>query len=211
MSRIHVLIADDHAIVRDGLALVINSEPDMRVAGLASDGEAAVLAAVEHEPDIAILDMRMPKLGGVAAIRALRERCPDTKVLVLSMYADERLASAALAAGAHGYVGKHVSSEELLRAIRAVHKGVKLAETVDTERERDPDGESSTLSLREREVMQLVIAGHPGRVIADKLGVTKSSVDTYRARVFQKLGVNDRAELLARVASGNVELGEREP
>jgi DNA-binding NarL/FixJ family response regulator len=183
----------------------------MRVAGLASDGEAAVLAAVEHEPDVAILDMRMPKLGGVAAIRALRERCPDTKVLVLSMYADERLASAALAAGAHGYVGKHVSSEELLRAIRAVHKGVKLTETVDTEREREPDGEGSTLSLREREVMQLVIAGHPGRVIADKLGVTKSSVDTYRARVFQKLGVNDRAELLARVASGNVELGEREP
>ena len=99
MSRIRVLIADDHAIVRDGLALVIGSEPDMRVAALAADGEEAVARASEHRPDVAILDMRMPKLGGVAAIRALREQCPETKILVLSMYDDERLASAALAAG----------------------------------------------------------------------------------------------------------------
>jgi DNA-binding NarL/FixJ family response regulator len=198
MSRIHVLIADDHAIVRDGLALVIGSEPDMRVAALAADGEEAAARAGEHRPDVAILDMRMPKLGGVAAIRALRERSPDSKILVLSMYDDERLASAALAAGAHGYVGKHAPSSVLIQAIRSVHKGVRVGSVAE---ERDADADGSALSLREREVMQLLIAGHTGRAIADKLGVTKSSVDTYRARVFQKLGVRDRAELLAHAAA----------
>lgn len=199
MSRIHVLIADDHAVVRDGLALVIGGEPDMHVTAVAADGEEAVAAAAAHKPDVAVLDMRMPRLGGVAAIRALRERCPGTKILVLSMYDDERLASAALAAGAHGYVGKHVESGALVRAIRSVHKGVRLEGA--PEAERDPDIDGSMLSLREREVMALVIAGHTGRAIADKLGITKSSVDTYRARIFQKLGVRDRAELLAHAAA----------
>lgn len=201
MSRIHVLIADDHAIVRDGLALVINAEPDMRVAALAGDGEEAVAAASQHKPHVAILDMRMPKLGGVAAIRALRERCPETKVLVLSMYDDERLASAALAAGAHGYLGKQAPSSSLLRAIRAVHAGAKLADASAPDAERSLEGDDSVLSLREREVMQLIIAGHTGRAIADQLGITKSSVDTYRARIFQKLGVSDRAELVARASN----------
>jgi DNA-binding NarL/FixJ family response regulator len=198
MSRINVLIADDHAIVRDGLALVINAEPDMRVAALAGDGEEAVAAASLHKPHVAILDMRMPKLGGVAAIRALRERCPDTKVLVLSMYDDERLASAALAAGAHGYLGKQAPSSTLLRAIRAVHAGAKLTDASVPGGERSVEGDGAALSLREREVMQLIIAGHTGRAIADQLGISKSSVDTYRARIFQKLGVSDRAELVAR-------------
>jgi len=198
MARIHVLIVDDHAIVRDGLSLVIGGEPDMHVVAQASDGEAALHAALEHKPDVVLLDMRMPKLGGVAAIRALRERCPESKVLVLSMYADERLTSAAIAAGAAGYVGKHVASTELVRAIRAVHKGLKLTDTVAYDR---GDEDATTLSLREREVMLLVVAGHTSRAIAQMLGVSKSSIDTYRARVFQKLGVSDRAELLARVAS----------
>jgi DNA-binding NarL/FixJ family response regulator len=205
MSRINVLIADDHAIVRDGLALVIKAEPDMRVVALASDGEEAVAAAAAHKPHVAVLDMRMPRLGGVAAIRALRERCPHTKVLVLSMYDDERLASAALAAGAHGYLGKQAPSSALLRAIRAVHAGAKLTGAAsDTERSLEADG--GGLSLREREVMKLIIAGHTGRAIADRLGITKSSVDTYRARIFQKLGVSDRAELVARATHrGDVE------
>lgn len=199
MSRIHVLIADDHAIVRDGLALVIGSEPDMHVVGLVSDGEQAVRWALDRDADVVVLDMRMPKLGGVAAIRALRAQCPGAKILVLSMYADEKLASAALAAGAHGYVGKHASSPELLRAIRAVHQGVRVGDSV--EQELGVEAQPGVLSLREREVMELVIAGHTSRAIADQLGITKSSVDTYRARVFLKLGVNDRAELLARVAA----------
>ena len=193
------MIADDHAVVRDGLALVIGSEPDMHVAALASDGEEALAQASEHRPDVVILDMRMPRLGGVAAIRALRERCPEAKILVLSMYDDERLASAALGAGAHGYVGKHASSSVLLRAIRSVYRGVKLGEPSSAEAAHGAEADGTLLSLREREVMELIIAGHTSRAIADKLGITKSSVDTYRARVFQKLGVSDRAELLARV------------
>jgi DNA-binding NarL/FixJ family response regulator len=207
MSRITVLIADDHAIVRDGLALVINGEPDMHVVALASDGEEAVAAASEHKPHVAVLDMRMPRLGGVAAIRALCERCPDTKVLVLSMYDDERLASAAIAAGAHGYLGKQAPSSTLLRAIRAVRAGAKLSEAPASDGERSAEAEgTAALSLREREVMQRIIAGHTSRAIADQLGITKSSVDTYRARIFQKLGVSDRAELVARATRrGDIE------
>jgi DNA-binding NarL/FixJ family response regulator len=195
VARIELLIADDHAVVRDGLSLVVGSEPDMRVVALASNGEEALDAALAHCPDIALLDMRMPKLGGIAAIRALRERCPATKVLVLSMYDDEHVAAAALSAGAQGYVGKHAPSSTLLRAIRAVHRGERFFEDGAQDTAHAP---STALSAREREVMALIVAGYTGRAIADKLGIAKSSADTYRARVFQKLGVSDRAELIAR-------------
>jgi DNA-binding NarL/FixJ family response regulator len=196
VARIELLIADDHAVVRDGLALVIGSEPDMRVVAFASDGEAAVRAAGDHRPDVALLDMRMPKLGGIAAIRALRERCPSTKVLVLSMYDDEHLTAAAQSAGASGYVGKQAPSSTVLRAIRAVHRGERFFD--ERVQATEPTG---GLSAREREVMALIVSGYTGRAIAAKLGITKSSADTYRARVFQKLGVADRAELIARASN----------
>jgi DNA-binding NarL/FixJ family response regulator len=195
VARIEVLIADDHAVVREGLTLVVENEPDMRVTGVASDGLQAVEAASERRPHVAVLDMRMPQLGGIAAIRALRERCPETKVLVLSMYDDERVAAAASQAGAQGYVSKHAPSSTLLRAIREVHAGGRFFDAGTSA----ADGEPQALSAREREVMALLVAGHTGRAIAEQLGIAKSSVDTYRARVFQKLGVTDRAELVAHV------------
>jgi DNA-binding NarL/FixJ family response regulator len=195
MARIRILIADDHAVVREGLARMIADQPDMRVVAETADGEAAVAAAVSSEPHVALLDMRMPGLGGVAAIRRMREQCPRTRVLVLSMYEDQHYVRAALAAGAHAYLGKRTGSAELLAAIRRLHAGESLGGSCALTAE--PESDAMTLSAREREIMHCVIQGETSRQIADALGITKSSVDTYRARIFRKLGVDNRAALVA--------------
>jgi DNA-binding NarL/FixJ family response regulator len=197
MPKIRVLVADDHAVVREGLSRLIADQPDLYVVAEAADGEAAVAAAVRHEPHVVVLDMRMPGLGGVAAIRRLRERCPAARVLVLSMYEDAGYARAALAAGAHGYMGKRGGSAALLAAIRSLVAGGSLTPA---HAETPPAG-AERLSAREREVLQLVVRGHTGREMASALGISKSSADTYRARLFRKLGVETRAELLSRLAN----------
>jgi DNA-binding NarL/FixJ family response regulator len=202
MSRIRVLIADDHQVVREGLQSVIEREPDMRVVALAADGEQALLAAREHAPHVAVVDMRMPKLGGVAAIKKLREGCPETKVLVLSMYDDPRYARAALDAGASGYVSKHSAATTLLEAIRTLHAGQRFA---GGHQPAHAAAELGELSTREQEVLRLLVAGHTSRATAEALGISKSTVDTYRARIFQKLGVDNRAELMARLRWGTAE------
>jgi two-component system, NarL family, response regulator NreC len=193
MSRIRILIADDHAVVREGLARMIADQPDMRVVAETADGEAAVAAALSCEPHVALLDMRMPGLGGVAAIKRMRERSPRTRLLVLSMYEDPHYVRAALAAGAHAYLGKRTGSAELLGAIRRLHAG----EAPGAKAALTPDQDGEALSAREREIMQCVIQGQTSRQIANELGITKSSVDTYRARIFRKLGVDNRAALVA--------------
>jgi DNA-binding NarL/FixJ family response regulator len=198
MSRMRILIADDHAVVREGLARVLSDQPDMRVVAQAANGDEAVAAARATDPHLALLDMRMPGLGGAAAIRKLRECCPRIRVLVLSMYEDPHYRRAALAAGAHAYLGKSSSSEELVRAIRSLLAGQSVAERESTEAlPRTAAG----LSARETEIVQRIVAGRTSREIATELGISKSSVDTYRARVSRKLGVDNRAALFERVAS----------
>jgi two-component system, NarL family, response regulator NreC len=198
MSRIRVLIADDHAVVRDGLALVIGSQHDMRVVAKVEDGEVAAQAACEQAPHVVLLDMRMPRLGGVAAIRRMRSACPDARILVLSMYEDRRYVNAALGAGAHAYVAKRSGGETLLRAIRALYANGKFVDSLVEDALAEPVALTS-LSAREREVLRLVVDGYTNREAAEVLGISKSSVDTYRARIFEKLGVEGRAELLALV------------
>jgi DNA-binding NarL/FixJ family response regulator len=201
MARIRILVADDHAVVREGLSRLIADQLDMRVVAQAADGEATLTASRECDPHVALLDMRMPGLGGVAAIRRLRQCCPRTRILVLSMYEDQHYVRAALAAGAHAYLAKRASSDELLSAIRKLHAGEHVcsqAEAPNTDAE--VEAESNALSAREREVMQMVVAGQTSRQMATALGISKSSVDTYRARVFRKLGVESRAALFARLA-----------
>ena len=195
MPRIRVLIADDHQIVREGLANVIDHEPDLRVVALAADGEQALAATREHAPDVAVLDMRMPGLGGIAAIKRLRAAQPGVKILVLSMYDDQRYRKAALDAGAHGYVSKRSGAATLLAGIREVHHGRRVLE-----HEADPAQptiDRFELSTREREVMRMLAQGYTGPAIARALGISKSSVDTYRSRIFQKLGIDSRVELVA--------------
>jgi DNA-binding NarL/FixJ family response regulator len=201
MSRIRILIADDHAVVREGLARVIADQPDLRVVAQVADGEAAIVAAIRCDPHVAVLDMRMPGLGGVAAIKRLRVECPRMRILVLSMYEEQHYARAALAAGAHAYIGKRTSARELLDAIRRLHAGQPAPKAAD---EGGEGGDPEALSAREREIMRMVVQGQTSRQIADALGISKSSVDTYRARLFRKLGVSSRAALFERVG----ELGE---
>jgi DNA-binding NarL/FixJ family response regulator len=199
MSRIRILIADDHAVVREGLARVMADQPDLHVVAQAEDGEAAIAAAIRCDPHVAVLDMRMPGLGGVAAIKRLRAHCPRMRLLVLSMYEEQHYARAALAAGAHAYMAKRTSARELLDAIRRLHAGQPAANAADADA-----GDPEALSAREREIMRMVVQGQTSRQIADALGISKSSVDTYRARLFRKLGVSSRAALFERVG----DLGE---
>ena len=127
MSGIRILIADDHAVVRECLSRMIDDQPDMRLVAEASDGESASNAAVSCKPHVAILDVRMPGRGCVAAIRRMREKSPSTRVLVLSMYDDPHYVSAALAAGAHAYLSKRTSSADLIATIRRLYEGASLA------------------------------------------------------------------------------------
>jgi DNA-binding NarL/FixJ family response regulator len=198
MSRMRILIADDHAVVREGLVRLLSDQQDMRVVAQASNGEEAVAAARATDPHLVLLDMRMPGLGGAAAIRKLRETCPRVRVLVLSMYEDPHYRRAALAAGAHGYLGKSSSGEELVRAIRSLQAGESVNEAAAAE---PPPRMAAVLSAREQEIVRMIVAGRTSREIATELGITKSSVDTYRARVSRKLGADSRAELFERVAS----------
>ena len=195
MARIRILVADDHAVVREGLARLIDDQPDMRVVGQAANGDEALALGRTADPHVVLLDMRMPGLGGVAAIRRLREVCPSARVLVLSMYEDEHYMRAALRAGAHAYLGKRASSETLLTTIRKLRAGEEIGAAV-----AGSDDAAANLSAREREIVELIVAGHTSREVAAALGITKSSVDTYRARVFRKLGVDSRSELYARLS-----------
>jgi two-component system, NarL family, invasion response regulator UvrY len=192
-----ILIADDHAVVREGLVRVLADQHDMRVVAEAANGDEAIAAARATDPHVALLDMRMPGLGGAAAIRKLRECCPRVRVLVLSMYEDAHYRRAALAAGAHAYLGKSSSSEALVRAIRSLHAGEGLADSESA----DASSRAAGLSARESEIAQRIVAGRTSREIAAELGISKSTVDTYRARLSRKLGADSRADLFERVAN----------
>jgi len=205
-----ILIADDHAVVRDGLARVIADQPDMRVVAQAADGEQALSASRETDPHIALLDMRMPGLGGAALIRRLRQSCPQLRVLVLSMYEDPHYRRAALAAGAHAYLGKSASSQVLLATLRRLHDGrAAIAEGEDGD-SLQPTA-AAGLSAREREIAQMVVAGQTNREIAARLGISKSSVDTYRARLARKLGAHNRSALFERLLGAPADTGEGLP
>lgn len=202
MSKIRVLIADDHAVVREGLERLISDQPDMLVVAQAADGEQAIRASCEHDPHVILLDMRMPRVSGVAAMQQLRACCPKARILALSMYEDASYVRAALSAGAHAYVAKRSSSATLLSAIRALRAGERFVDAEVASAAQQPafaDSPAATLSTREREVLRLLVRGHTGREMAATLGISKSTADTYRARVFRKLGVECRAELLATV------------
>jgi DNA-binding NarL/FixJ family response regulator len=208
MSRMRILIADDHAGVREGLVRLLSDQPDMHVVAQAAHGEDAIAAARASDPHLVLLDMRMPGLGGAAAIRKLRECCPRLRVLVLSMYEDPHYRRAALAAGANAYLGKSSSGDELVRAIRSLGAGESVAEPETVE---PSPRTAANLSAREQEIVQMIVAGRTSREIATALGISKSSVDTYRARVSRKLGVDNRAALFERVASLSEPTGEEVP
>jgi DNA-binding NarL/FixJ family response regulator len=196
-----VLIADDHGIVRSGLRLLLEREPDIEVVAEASDGVEARDLAIRERPELAILDVKMPRLTGLQATREIREQAPDVAVLILSMHDDERYLFEALKAGASGYVLKRQADQDLLDAVRAVQRGEPFL-TPDAQRALIKDvlerglTDSDELTPREQEVVKLVAEAHTNKEIAEILHLSEKTVESHRGRVLQKLGMRDRVELV---------------
>ena len=203
-SKIRVLLADDHAVLRAGLRALLKAEPDIEVVGEAADGLAAVEAAERTQPDVIVMDIQMPRMSGLEATRVLRSSGSNAKVLILTMHAESQYLLPLLEAGGSGYVLKAGADTELIEAIRTVHRGEVFLYPAATKllvdgyldrsaRDEDPfDG----LTEREREVLKLVAEGYSGTEIAEQLVISPKTVDTYRERIMQKLGVRHRYELV---------------
>ena len=197
-----VLLADDHAVVRDGLRALLETG-DLQVVATAGNGREAVAEALRLRPDIVIMDIAMPELDGVEATRRIVEKCPETRVLILSMYLSAEHIYRALQAGAQGYVLKESAGEEVVEAIRTLRAGKRylshrITETVidDYLREGANVSPLDSLSLRERDVLQLVVEGRTNAAIAQALSLSPKTVETYRARIMKKLKVRDTVELV---------------
>jgi DNA-binding NarL/FixJ family response regulator len=199
--KIRVLIADDHTLVAEGLRYVIEADAGFEVVACARDGQEALRLAIEKTPDIVLMDNAMPVLNGIEATRLIRERCPQTRVIMLSMYCDEAHVLRALQAGAMGYLLKKSVAKELVEAIRRIHAGQhyltrELGENVIDQVIRTPSDPLARLSTRERQVLQMVAEGHTSSEIADKLSLSPKTVETYRSRMMDKLGLHDLAALI---------------
>jgi DNA-binding NarL/FixJ family response regulator len=200
---VSVMLADDHAVVRDGLKALLEGGNDLQVIAVAGNGREAVAEALRLRPDIVIMDIAMPELDGVEATRRIVERCPETRVLILSMYLSAEHIYRALQAGAQGYVLKESAGEEVVDAIRTLRAGKRylshrITETVidDYLREGTNVSPLDSLSLRERDVLQLVVEGRTNAAIAQALSLSPKTVETYRARIMKKLKVRDTVELV---------------
>jgi len=199
---IRILIADDHAIVAEGLKHLVEAQPDLEVIATVGDGREAVRVAKETEPDVVLMDLSMPELNGADATRAIIDARPECRVIVLSMYAEREYVRRALKAGATGYVVKRSAAKELVEAIRAVHGGQRylsprVADVVIDDYAGDGKADLlEKLSTREREVLQLLAEGRTGAEIAQRLVLSQKTVETYRARLVEKLGIRDVAGLV---------------
>jgi DNA-binding NarL/FixJ family response regulator len=196
---IRILIADDHPIVRNGLRGAFANEQDIEVAGEAANGREAVELAIRERVDVVLMDLRMPEVDGVQAIAALGERAPGIRVLVLTTFDSETDVLPAIEAGATGYLLKDAAPEELLRAVRAAHRGESvLAPSVAGQlmgQVRKPAGKA--LSKRELEVLRLVADGASNRLAAKRLFISEASIKTHLLHIYGKLGVRDRAAAVA--------------
>jgi DNA-binding NarL/FixJ family response regulator len=192
---IRIYIADDHTIVRDALAVMLQVHSDIRVVGSGSDGRQAMKDVAVLQPDIVIMDIAMPNLNGIEATLLLKEIHPGVKTLMLSMYATKEHIFRALRAGASGYLLKNSAGSELVNAIRAVQAGQRyLSQKIPVDDylvEGRVAGPLDALSIREREVLQLVAEGHSSAKVAAMLSLSPKSIETYRSRLMQKIGVTD--------------------
>lgn len=218
MMPIRILLADDHAVLRSGLAALLNARDDMTVVGEAADGVELLSLAEAAQPDLILLDLTMPRLGGLEALPMLRRRVPEAKILILTMHQDEGYLRRAFKSGASGYVLKKAADVELIAAIEAVRRGEVYVHPSVTRALIDDiapgiekvatSGEArwETLSEREQEVLQLVALGHTSKEIANQLSVSAKTVDTYRARGMEKMALRSRAALVRyALANGLIE------
>ena len=204
-AMLRVVLADDHAVVREGLKSLINAQSDMSVVGEAADGEEACRLAQSLNPDVLVMDLSMPRLGGAEATARVRSECPAVKVLALTVHEERVYLTQLLRAGASGYVLKRAAAAELVRAIRAVATG---AVYIDPEMAGSLvkgylDGQDvanqpaqGPLSDREREVLTRIARGFSNKEIAGQLGISVKTVETYKARMAEKLGLHSRVEMV---------------
>ena len=204
MTALRVLLADDHAVVREGLKRLIENQPDMDVVGEASDGREAVERTLQLKPDVVVMDVSMGAVSGTEATRAVREQCPATKVLALTVHEDRSYVQAMLEAGASGYVLKRAAGDELIGAIRAVagnglyvdsRVATKLLTSFRMARGAAP-GAQGELSERETEVMKLIALGFTNKEISAQFGVSVKTIETYKARSMEKLGLRSRVDIV---------------
>jgi DNA-binding NarL/FixJ family response regulator len=209
-ESIRVLVVDDHAVVREGLRAFLDLQDGIDVVGEASDGDEAIAAAEELLPDVVLMDLVMPRLDGLAAMRAFRERVPGARVIVLTSFLDDEKVLPALRAGAAGYLLKNAAPQELARAIRAAFAGEVVLDPVVAARLVDTLAGGveplDRLTPREREVLELIGRGFPNKLIARELGLSEKTVKTHVGHVLAKLGVTDRTQAaVVAVRAGLVE------
>ena len=205
-DMIRIMIADDHTIVRQGLARLLNDQPDLTVIGQADNGRAAVDKALDLKPDVIIIDIAMPQMNGLEAAKRIRKKLPKTKILILSMYSHEHYIHDLLETGVSGYLLKDSSGRDIINAIHAAMSDETflspsiskvLVDTYRSPRKNSSGAERyKQLSNREREVFQLIAEGHSTRQIADMLYVSISTIKSHRAKIMEKLGIETPVKLV---------------
>lgn len=223
MKKIRVLLADDHPIVRQGIRVMVEAEPDISVVGEANDGRQAVQLALKLQPDVAVLDLAMPLLNGLEATRQITKENPKAKILMLSSYGDNEYVHQVTKAGAAGYLLKQTVVDDLIKAIREVAKGnayfspTVCRRLVDNYRDTAQQGSKpakrrDALTTREAEVLQLIAEGQPNKQIASELGISIKTVEKHRQQVMYKLGIHDIAGLTRyAISRGIIESGVMQP
>ncbi len=218
--RIKVLVADDHPVFRRGMRAILGAEPDTELVGEATDGEEAVALALELRPDVILMDLNMPKATGVEATRRILEAAPDTAVLMLTMFEDDKSILAAMRAGAHGYILKGADGAETLRAIQAVASGEAIFGPEITRRLTgyfaEPQGNARASSVqafpnlteREHEILALMAEGYTNNAIASRLYLSPKTVRNYVSSIFTKLQVTDRSQAIIQARNARIGNGE---
>ncbi len=217
-AKIRAVLADDHTVLRSGLKLLLDAQPDIQVVGEASRGEEAVERATQLCPDIVLMDLTMPGMNGLQAIAEIKKLMPACRVLVLTMHDDEAYLRQSLAAGASGYILKQAADSELLSALRAVYRGEvflppaltkTLVDSLVRPPARPPGRQADGLSPRETEVLRLVAMGHTNQEIAELLVLSVKTVETHKARIMDKLLLRSRSELVRyAIREGLVTIGK---
>jgi DNA-binding NarL/FixJ family response regulator len=193
---IRVLCADDHRLMREGIARIVGVQPDMTVVAQASDGEQAVAQFLQHRPDVTLMDLEMPKMNGVRAIQAIRSQQPQARIVVLTMYHGDEDIHRAIAAGAMGYLLKDTLPDDLIRVIREVHSG-RRAIPPEIAAVLEQRASQPTLTFRESQVLELLATGKRNKEIAAALGISGDTASAHIKSIFQKFNVHDRTAALA--------------